>query len=186
MTENGSTPAVRPGGAAVEHLAGRCLGAALLVAAVEPAGWHPAAFGVALAVLGAGFGWWAAPPVELGTDLLPLRFHWLRRAYRHRSTVLAVAAVLLAAFSPQRAWSAVATTALLLGYLLWTEGRGEVPRPASRAAVAAAFAAAALVLLAAVAPTDRSDLARLLAALGVAATAGTVGLTLYERRAAAE
>ncbi|MCX4745516.1 hypothetical protein OG455_08265 [Kitasatospora sp. NBC_01287] len=162
----------------------RLLGVALIVAAVDPVGWRPVGLGPVLAVLGAGFAWWAAPAVPDRAERPRARLH--HQLTLHRNTVLAVAAVLLAAFAPHRPWLTVAVTALLLAYLLRADAGEPLHRPPGRLTVAAAAAASALVLLAALTPTHSSGTARLLAVLGVAAAAGAVGLTLYERRSGDE
>ncbi|WP_329569773.1 hypothetical protein [Kitasatospora sp. NBC_01266] len=163
----------------VRQLPARCLGVALAVAAADPVNRHSVGPNVALAVVAAGFAWWAAPSVDRAKHPGG-RLH--QQLARHRNTVLAVVAVLLTAVGPQRPWAAVAVTALLLSYLLHADTYDQLHRPPGRATVAGAYAAAALVLLAAVAPTASSQAARLLAVLGVAACAAAVGLTLYERR----
>lgn len=171
--------------ALTEHLPARCLGVALMVS-----GTVPLALGTKggpevalwLSVVGAGFAWWAAPPVP--EDREQPRLRALRRLARYRNTVLAVLALLLAAVAPAAPWAAAAHTALLLAYLLHVDTFSDVHRPPGRTAVAVAYLASGLVLLAALAPTGHSSAARLLAALGVAVAAGAVGLTLHERRAA--
>jgi hypothetical protein len=105
-----------------------------------------------------------------------------RRLARHRNTVLATAAVLVAMVSHPSAWLAAAVTMLLLGYLLHVDARSHAHLPTGPGAAIAAIAAAAVVLAAALAPAQSSGAARLLAALGVAAAAGAVGLALHQRR----
>ncbi|MEY9946091.1 hypothetical protein [Kitasatospora sp. GAS1066B] len=161
------------------QLPSRCLGLALAVAAADPVARSTVASGLPVAVLAAGFAWWAAPAVDR-TERPRGRLH--HQLAWHRNTALAVVAVLLAAVAPHRPWLTVTVAALLLGYLLHVDTYSPLHRPPGRAVAAAAYAASALVLLAAAAPTGSSSAARLLAVLGVAAAAGAVGLTLYERR----
>ncbi|WP_051969417.1 hypothetical protein [Kitasatospora azatica] len=163
------------------QLPSRFLGVALLVAACNPmdrATVRPVDFLPSL--LAAGFAWWAAPP-QTARPVAPSSRLLLRLA-RHRNTVLATAAVVLAALNPPQLALAAAITALLLGYLLHVDTRSHAHLPAGPLPTLAACGAAALVLLAALAPTHSSDAARLLAALGIGAAALAVGLTLYERR----
>ncbi|WP_101383450.1 MULTISPECIES: hypothetical protein [Kitasatospora] len=167
------------GRAVTERLLSRCLGMALLTAATNPMGGAMVALhlvGVAAAV---GFGWWAAPPLTTRPTAPSARLH-LQLA-RHRNTVLATAAVLLAALTQPSAWLAAAITALLLGYLLHIDAHSHAHLPTSPGAALSACAASALVLAAALTPAQTSDAARLLAALGLAAAAGAVGLALHQR-----
>ncbi|MCC9309850.1 hypothetical protein LN042_22725 [Kitasatospora sp. RB6PN24] len=129
------------------------------------------------AVLAVGFGWWAAPPLTVRPGPASARLH-LQLA-RHRNTVLATVAVLLAALSHPSAWLAAAITALLLGYLLRVDARSHVHLPTGPGAILAACAASALVLAAALTPAQTSGAARLLAAFGIAVAAGAVGLALH-------
>ncbi|WP_327066095.1 hypothetical protein OG500_09590 [Kitasatospora sp. NBC_01250] len=165
------------------HLAARCLGVALVVSGTVPlALGTKGGLGIALwlSVVGAGFAWWAAPPVP--EDAAQPRLRLFRQLSRHRNTVLAAVALLLAAMAPAAAWLAAASTVLVLTYLLYVDTFSDVHRPPGRTTLAVAYLASGVVLLAALVPTGHSSAARLLAALGVAVAAGAVGLTLYERR----
>jgi hypothetical protein len=169
------------------RLPARCLGAALLVAVIAPAVLNTkggAGFAVWLSLVGVGFAWWAAPPVTDRSEQPRARLH--QQLARHRNTVLAVVAVLISAFIAPVPWLAAASTALLLTYLLHVDTFSDVYRSPGRAAITVAYLASGVVLLAALVPTGHSTVARLLACVGVAAAAGAVGLTLYERRAEPE
>jgi hypothetical protein len=163
----------------IKHLPSRCLGVALLVAATNPMGGANTVLHLLGVVVAVGFGWWAAPPLAARPSTSSARLH-LRLA-RHRNTVLAAAAVLLAALSHPSGWLAAAITALLLGYLLHVDARSRAHLPTGPGAALSACAASALVLAAALAPAQSSGAARLLAALGLAAAAGAVGLALHQR-----
>ncbi|GAA1949479.1 hypothetical protein [Kitasatospora viridis] len=162
------------------QLPSRFLGAVLLVASVDPMAAQGGTARTVLAVAGALFGWWAAAPLTARPVAPSARLGM--RIMRHRNTVLAVAAVVLAAIGNPPAWLAVAVTALLLGYLLHVDARGHAHLPAGPAATVAACAAAAVVLAAALLPAQSSQSARLLAALGVAVAGAAIGLTLHQRR----
>ncbi|MFI9272897.1 hypothetical protein ACIGXM_19545 [Kitasatospora sp. NPDC052896] len=167
----------------LDRAVARFLGIALLVAACDPAGHTGGELLVPLAA--AGFAWWAAPPTT-ARPAVGRRTNGLAglgdRLARHRNTVVATAAVLLAAVNHPPAWLAAGITALLLGYLLLVDARGVGHRPAGPLPALAACGAAALVLLAALAPTGASSWARPGAALGVAVAALGVGITLWTRR----
>jgi hypothetical protein len=165
----------------LRDLPARLLGATLLVAACDPMAWpdpRPVSFLVLL--VAAGFAWWAAPPVTSRPVADSFRTH--RRLARHRNTMLAVVAVVLAALLRPGALLAVALTLLLLSYLLLVDARGHAHVPLGPGTTAAACAASLLVLLAALAPAPSSTAARLLAAFGIALAALAVGAALYERR----
>ncbi|WP_280669315.1 MULTISPECIES: hypothetical protein [unclassified Kitasatospora] len=163
------------------NLLPRCLGLVLAVAACAPGG--PAGWTVGHAVLAlvvAPFGWWAGPPVtgrpvRRSARLLP-------RIARHRNTLLAVGAVLLAALNAPSAWLAGAFTALLLGYLLYVDARTHGRRPTGPLPALAAYGAATAVLLAAVLPTGTSSWARLPAVLGVGLATLALGSALWSHR----
>jgi hypothetical protein len=162
------------------QLPSRLLGIALLVGAANPMGGAHPVLGMVRAVLGVGLGWWAAPPLTVRPTASSSRP--LHRLARHRNTVLATAAVLLATVSHPSAGLAAAVTALLLGYLLHVDVRSHARLPTRPGAALSACVAAAVVLAAALAPAQSSGAARLLAAFGIAAAAGAVGLALHQRR----
>ncbi|GAA1234672.1 hypothetical protein GCM10009665_26110 [Kitasatospora nipponensis] len=183
MTTTGTT--TDPGAFAARlrgrELPARLLGGALLVSALDPAALRgSSAVRLVPALVVLALAWWAAPPVTARHLRTSARLH--RQLARHRNTVLATTAVVLAALTHPGPWSAAMTCALLLGYLLHVDTRTHAHLPVGPGAVLASCAAAALVLAAALAPTGDSDLARLLATLGVTVTALAVGLTLWERR----
>lgn len=163
------------------RLPARFLGLALAAGAAAPAAGGPlSSVGVVLVIGAAAFGWWAAPPVN--ARLERTEQHPLARLNRHRNTVLATGAVLLAALGSPSLWVAAGITALLLGYLLLLDSESRGRRRPGPLPAAAACAAAALVLLAAFAPTTSSDWARLPAVLGVAVAALAVAAALWARR----
>lgn len=164
------------------RLPARCVGAVLAVAACAP-GSHGGVTGpeAVVALVAAGFGWWAGPPVT-GR---PVRQSGRRAAQfaRHRNTGLAVGAVLLAALHALSATPAVAFTVLLLGYLLYVDAQTYGRRPTGPLPALAAYGGTALVLLAAFVPLGTSNWARLPAVLGVLLAALAVGSALWVQRA---
>ncbi|MFE9425031.1 hypothetical protein ACFYNO_18880 [Kitasatospora sp. NPDC006697] len=166
------------------RLPSRFLGAVLLLAAVNPAAPAGGLARQLLALVAAAFGWWAAPPLSARPVAPTARL--ATRLVRHRNTVLATATVLLAAIGRPPVWLAAAVTALLLGYLLHVDAGSHASLPPTPTARLAACAAAAVVLAAALVPQHQADAARPLAVLGIAVTAVSIGLTLYQRRAEQE
>lgn len=184
------TAAQEPGQAA-DRLAARLLAAALTIAACDPAqaaGHGGAAW--ALIVVLAALALWAGPMV----DARPVQTSVRRRhiAARRRTTVVPVAALVIAALTDPGAWTAGCFCALLVAYLLvtdaWTRGvtaprrRGTPVRRAMPAIAAAA--GTAVVFLVAQAPLSGTGWARLPAAVAVAAALACLGLALAGRSGA--
>ncbi|MFE6887903.1 hypothetical protein [Streptomyces sp. NPDC057694] len=167
---------------AVRTLPVRVLGAALLVAAYRPWADGHGGFGLLLFCAALLLGLWAAPGLDLRPTLHSIR--WWYRFARHRTTALACAAVLIAAFGDPPPWQALCTAVLLVGYLAasdaWSTGL-TATRPARRTwgeALAACAASAAVVGAAAV-ELPGSGAGRPLAALVLAA--GGTGVALLVR-----
>jgi hypothetical protein len=158
----------------IESLPTRVLGAALLVGALDPAGWpdylSPQWFSGGLALL---VGFWAGSPV---VDRPEARSHRLwHQVQRYRNTLLAAAAALLAAFQSPPVWLMVVELALLPTYLVLADAGTAPGRPAGQQLNHAvyAYAGSALVLLAALAPVSGGGWGRIVAG---AAVLGTLGL----------
>jgi hypothetical protein len=185
-----TTTATRPGQAA-DRLAARLLAAALTVAACDPAraAGHGSAAWALIAVL-AALALWAGPMV----DARPVQtsVHWYRIAARRRTTVVPVAALVIAALTDPGAWTAGCFCALLVAYLLvtdaWTRGvtapRRRGPRAHRAMPAVASAAGTAVVFLVAQAPVSGTGWARLPAAVAVAAALACLGLALIGRRGA--
>ncbi|MYW62787.1 hypothetical protein GTY65_01640 [Streptomyces sp. SID8379] len=171
-------------GHAVRTLPVRVLGVALLTAAYRPWAAGHDGTGLFLFCCSLVLGLWAAP----GLDLRPTlhSFRWWARLARHRTTALACAAVLIAAFGDPPLWQAGCTAVLLAGYLAasdaWSTGL-TATRPARRTwgEALAAAAASAAVLAAAWVDVPVSGAGRPLAVLVLAAGGAVVALTVRGR-----
>jgi hypothetical protein len=174
------------GAAALRQVPFRVLGAVLLVGALDPARWPdylcPQWFFGAIA---AAAGLWAGVPVVRRPVLDSHR--WRDQLSRHRNTLLAAAAALLAGFQSPPVWLMVVQAALLLGYLALVDAASTAARtPGARAGQAlAAAAGTALVLLAALAPVTGGSWARLVAGAAVFGALGLAYAALRLRRPAA-
>jgi hypothetical protein len=162
----------------------RVLGIALVLAAWDlPTLVRQSPLVLTVAVVSAVPAWWAAPPVVARPVREPGRLPV--QLVRHRNTVLAVGAVLLAALTGPGVVSATAVTALLLGYLLLVDAAAAGPSGRRQlqewVAPAAALLAGGLVLAAAFLPVAPAAFGPLLAALAVAASAGVIGLAVWVR-----
>ncbi|WP_051951875.1 hypothetical protein [Actinacidiphila yeochonensis] len=123
---------------APDRTADRLLGAALAVAAGDPARLSHEGPGrwaqAALLALLAAVAWWAAPMTDERPVASSLR--WPTLARRRRNTLLAAGAVVVAALTDPPVWDAACVTALLAAYLLatdaWTSGL-IAPAPAAPA-----------------------------------------------------
>jgi hypothetical protein len=165
----------------------RILGALLLVGAVDPARWpaylSPQWFFGGVALL-AGF--WAGSPV---IDRPEARSHRLRHQLeRYRNTLLATAAVLLAAFQSPPVWLMAVELALLLTFLVLVDAGTAPGRPAGQQLNHAGYAygASALVLLAALAPVSGGSWGRIVAGVAVLGTLGVLFGAIRLRYAAGE
>ena len=187
-TSDSANPAGTPdpaAGARLEALPFRVLGALLLVGSLDPPHWPgtlcPQWF---FGVIAAGAGFWAGAPVVdrpvLDSFTLP------HRVRRHRNTLLAAAAVFLAAFQSPPAWLTVVEVLVLLGYLAVIDAGAAAPRPPRVQAAHALWAAcgSALVLLCALAPITGGSWGRFVAGLCVLGTLGLLGAALRLRRPA--
>lgn len=187
-TSDSANPAARPGaatGGGLETLPFRVLGALLLVGSLDPPHW-PDTLGPQwfCGVLAACVGFWAGAPI---LDRPVLDSHtWPRRAQRHRNTLLAAAAALLASLQSPPVWLAAVEVLLLLGYLTVLDAGAAAPRAPRVQSAQALWAAAgsALVLLCAVAPITGGSWGRLVAGLCVLGTLGLLGAALRLRRPA--
>ncbi|WP_052433882.1 hypothetical protein [Streptacidiphilus melanogenes] len=176
-----------------ELWAGRGLGAALALAAADPAGLAHAGYLlvssvvrlvlIALMVLVA---WFAAPPVVARPVSGDPR--WASKLSRHRNTVLAVGFVLVVAIGSPPTWMMFCDAALLLAYLLFVDAAAAGPPGAAQLRdwplLVAAVAAQGLVLIGAVLSVATADAwARATAAALVLAVGVGVTLSVRRRRA---
>lgn len=175
---------------APDRTADRLLGAALAVAAGDPARLSHEGPGrwaqAALLALLAAVAWWAAPMTDERPVASSLR--WPTLARRRRNTLLAAGAVVVAALTDPPVWDAACVTALLAAYLLatdaWTSGLiAPAPRRPPLGAAAGTAAACAVVFLAARVPLHGTSWERLPAALAVTATVTCLALALRHRAA---
>ncbi|WP_052442876.1 hypothetical protein [Streptacidiphilus neutrinimicus] len=173
-----------------ELWAGRGLGAALALAAADPAGLAHAGYLlvssivrlILLAVM-VLIAWFAAPPVVARPVTGDPR--WASKLSRHRNTVLAVGFVVVVAIGSPPTWMMFCDAALLLAYLLFVDAAAAGPPGAAQLRdwplLVAAVAAQGLVLVGAVVSVATSDSwARATAAALVLAVG--VGVTLSVRR----
>ncbi|HTJ68400.1 MAG TPA: hypothetical protein VL551_12780 [Actinospica sp.] len=160
----------------LDALPTRILGALLLVGALDPARWpdhlSPQWFSGALAL---AVGFLVGAPI---VDRPEMRSHRLRhQLLRYRNTLLAAAAVLIAAFQSPPAWLMAVELALLLTYLMLVDAGTAPARPADQQLnhAAYAYAGSALVLVAALVPVNGGGWGRIVAGIAVL---GTLGLLL--------
>jgi hypothetical protein len=170
--------------AAADRLTARFLGTALAVAACDPpAVLRSGGLAETLVVVVAAVAWWAAPMSDERPVQTALR--WQNVALRRRSTLLATAAVVLAAATDPPVWVAGCVTALLLAYLLatdpWTSGISAPPGSRRPAPALIAAAACATVFLVARIPLTGTSWSRLPAALALVAAALCLVLALWRR-----
>ncbi|MFC5664856.1 hypothetical protein ACFP3U_17940 [Kitasatospora misakiensis] len=172
-----------------ERAALRCTGALLALAAAGAGGVpggvvdRAGSAGVPVAAALAMFGAWAAVPSE---ESPRPAFTWPARLAARRTTVLATAAVLLAAPGDPGPWRAAGLVVLLTAHLLLVDAFGphrRTPRPAH---ALAALAAALLVLPVALAATPAGEWSRPIALLGITAAAWGIGRALRPPRPGAE
>ena len=173
-----------------ELWAARGLGAALALAAADPAGLVHAGYllvsSVVRLILFAVMGlvaWFAAPPVVARPVIGDPR--WASKVSRHRNTVLAVGFLVAVAIGSPPIWMMFCDAALLLAYLLFVDAVAGGPPGAAQLRdwplLVAAVAAQTLVLVGAVISVATADSwARATAAVLVLAVG--VGVTLSVRR----
>jgi hypothetical protein len=187
LPDPGRAPAARGAAAAVrlETAPFRVLGALLLLGALDPPRW-PASPSPqwAIGVLAACAGLWAGAPIVDRPVLY--RHNWASRINRHRNTLLAAAAVFLAAFQSPPVWLMAVEVLLLPAYLAAVDTGAAAPRPSGGQLAQALWAAggSALVLLAAAAPVTGGAWGRFVAGLCVFGALGLLWTALRLRRPA--
>ncbi|WP_052440626.1 hypothetical protein [Streptacidiphilus anmyonensis] len=176
-----------------ELWAGRVLGAALALAAADPAGLAHAGYllvssvvRLALVVVMGLIAWFAAPPVVARPVSGDPR--WASKLSRHRNTVLAVGFVVVVAIGSPPTWMMFCDAALLLAYLLFVDAAAGGPPGAAQLRdwplLLAAIAAQGLVLVGAVVSVATAGAwARATAAALVLAVGVGVALSVRRRRA---
>lgn len=159
MTVTSRTAALR------RDLPARVLGAALLLAMLDPARFtNPAGAGWILGVAAVIGGAWAAAPIRERPALTGHRL--ARRISRYRNTLLPSVSVLLAATAAPPTWLMAADVVLLLTYLSMLDLFIVTPGSSRHlgAHTVAAWVAAAVVLAAARMPVSGSWWGRIVAA----------------------
>jgi hypothetical protein len=175
-----------------ELWAGRGLGAAMALAAADPAGLAHAGYLLVSSVVRLVFlalmllvAWFAAPPVVARPVTGDPR--WASKLSRHRNTVLAAGFVLAVGIGSPPTWMMFCDAALLTAYLLFVDAAAGGPPGAAQLRdwplLAAALGAQALVLVGAVVSVATADSwARATAALLVLAVGVAVTLSVRRRR----
>lgn len=165
----------------VETLPVRVLGAALMVVAGRPWAGLGGIRATLLFCCAVAFALWAAPGPDRRPSVTSTR--WSYRLARHRTTVLACGAVLLAAMGgPPPAWQGAAVALLLTCYLVASEPRAlRSARGRALVEIAGAGLGAGLVLVASVVPVDAYGAGRVVAAVLVAGAAAGGVLTVMVR-----
>ena len=177
-----------------EVWAARGLGAALALAAADPAGLVHAGYLLVSGIIRLVFlvlmvlvVWFAAPPVAARPVTGDPR--WASKLSRHRNTVLAVGFVVAVAVGSPPAWMMFCDAALLTAYLLFVDAAAGGPPGAAQLRdwplLVAAAAAQALVLVGATVSVATADSwARATAAVLVLVVGAAVTLSVRRRRSA--